>query len=275
MAPHEQAPSSVQIAQLCARCRGLELLGTENFQAVDFEDEWPTLNGLKQSAATGCDFCRTLCPIISTTRAWDESRVRIIIRPTRPNKDGLLRALRVYSAGSDEMQARDVHPNEPHMPLLPGWWVRATFLLYLQVKPLVLKLARKVLIDEEKQPCKNALPFSMLSPQTTQVLSDRNVAFFQKHIAESVKSEERSAISLPTRLLDLAEAQSGRVQLVISARIHCRDAIRYAALSYCWGNAHTAKHQSITTFSNLEERKSGIEIRDLSPVIQDAAEVSL
>lgn len=86
---------------------------------------------------------------------------------------------------------------------------------------------------------------------------------------------------MPSRLLDLAEVGSGRVKLVLSHEIPSshqarRDTgIRYATLSYCWGDTDTATFQSRTTVHNLEDRISGFDVIGLSPVIQDAIQVSI
>jgi hypothetical protein len=49
--------------------------------------------------------------------------------------------------------------------------------------------------------------------------------------------------------------------------------IRYAALSYCWGNEADAFAQTKTEPSNLDERLHAIPTRDMSAVIQDAVTV--
>lgn len=110
----------------------------------------------------------------------------------------------------------------------------------------------------------------MASAPTTRVLSERNVSFIKKCIAKSTETVETVELNLPTRLLDLADVQSGRAKLVLSAGIPRPNKVKYAALSYCWGSGDTARSQSITTFSNQAERKAGFKIKDLSPVIQDA-----
>lgn len=111
---------------------------------------------------------------------------------------------------------------------------------------------------------------TMFSAPTTEVLSERNVRFIQKCIAESTESIETVAFDLPTRLLDLADFHLGRAKLILSEGIPGQEKVKYATLSDCWGNGDIAKSQSITTLGNQEERKNGFEISDLSPVIQDA-----
>lgn len=116
----------------------------------------------------------------------------------------------------------------------------------------------------------------MLSAPTVQVLSERNIGFIQSCIAESETTSEPVALGPPTRLLDLEKLDMGCARLVDSACIPpgiSSDKRKYAALSYCWGDAETSKWQSITTLRNLEDRKSGFDIKELSPVVRDAIQV--
>ncbi|CAJ0551484.1 Ff.00g114140.m01.CDS01 [Fusarium sp. VM40] len=68
---------------------------------------------------------------------------------------------------------------------------------------------------------------------------------------------------LPTRLLDVAQDQGNGVRLV-----HTYDwkTVRYAALSYCWGDSAILK----TTRSNLKLMEQGIEISTLPAAYVDA-----
>lgn len=81
---------------------------------------------------------------------------------------------------------------------------------------------------------------------------------------------------MPTRLIDLGATistgdQSG-LRLVLTKRIPIAEfeSIRYAALSYCWGDARL---QSKTTSANLQEHLDGLTLSNTSPVIRDAIEV--
>lgn len=116
-----------------------------------------------------------------------------------------------------------------------------------------------------------------LSAPTADVLSERNICFIQDYVAEDDGARESVTLDLPTRLLDLAAIRGGPVKLVISGEIFgtTRESVRYAALSYCWGDPETARSQSITTVDNLEDRKNGFDIQDLSPVVQDAIKVRM
>lgn len=77
----------------------------------------------------------------------------------------------------------------------------------------------------------------------------------------------------PTRLLDLGEvATTRKVRLILTEGM---PGAKYAALSYCWGDAKDAALQSKTTSANLADRMRGSDLSDLSPVAQDAVKVCL
>lgn len=78
---------------------------------------------------------------------------------------------------------------------------------------------------------------------------------------------------MPTRLLDLSEfATTSKVRLILTASM---PSAKYAALSYCWGDAKDAALQSKTTSANLADRMRGSDLNDLSPVAQDAVKVCM
>lgn len=118
----------------------------------------------------------------------------------------------------------------------------------------------------------------LLSPPTVEVLSNRSIKFIKECIDISERRNIHEVYDLPSRLLDLDRVRAGRVTLALShdilQRHQIREDIRYATLSYCWGGSESAKFQSKTTVNNLEDVKDGLYIYDLSPVIQDAIQVS-
>lgn len=111
-------PSPGPFAQLCLRCRGLELLGTKYFRNFDFEDEWPALNGLEQSAAAGCHFCGMLREeMIAAPNVLDDSwlgperpepgRIKLFFRLICPDECLKPYCLRVYCA---DIASCRIHP---------------------------------------------------------------------------------------------------------------------------------------------------------------------
>ncbi|KAF5717827.1 hypothetical protein FMUND_5558 [Fusarium mundagurra] len=114
----------------------------------------------------------------------------------------------------------------------------------------------------------DSMPF--LRPPLTGVLSDRTLNFTKKSIdncASTCHPWEPSG-STPARLLDIGEYKAkGRIKLIQTEGL---PRVRYAALSYCWGNADDAAYQPKTHSANLSERLGGFGIEAMSPVVRDA-----
>ncbi|KAI7776165.1 Neutral alkaline non-lysosomal ceramidase [Diaporthe eres] len=178
-------------------------------------DEWPAFNGLAQSSAAGCDFCRMLRDIF-------------VFSPRHMKKFGnVSRRVRVI--------LQTVHEPEGEFTE-SGDWLHTMYGL-------------KVFMHDVQKP--------------------------RHHMDQLDTAFVCTNLGLPTMLLDLAELLNGRVKLVISHDIldGLGSNIRYAALRYCWGDRETARYQSVTTVNNLKDRKSGFDVKYLSPVIQDAVQV--
>lgn len=122
---------------------------------------------------------------------------------------------------------------------------------------------------------KVTLPFH--SAPSRDVFSGRTVNFVKDRIEHCISNchplPDLTSGFTPTRLLDLSEAAgSRRVRLVITEGM---PGAKYAALSYCWGDAKDAALQSKTTPANLADRMRGSDLSDLSPVAQDAVKVCM
>nr|RBQ90717.1 hypothetical protein FVER53263_12401 [Fusarium verticillioides] len=112
------------------------------------------------------------------------------------------------------------------------------------------------------------MPF--LRPSLTEVLSDQTLNFAKKsidHCASTCHPWEPSG-STPARLLDIGEYKAnGRIKLIQTEGL---PRVRYAALSYWWGNADDAAYQPKANSANLSERLDGFGIDAMSPVVRDA-----
>lgn len=122
---------------------------------------------------------------------------------------------------------------------------------------------------------KASLPFH--SAPSRDVFSGRTVKFVKDRIVDCTSNchpvPGSDSSFTPTRLLDLSEAAtSRRVRLVLTEDMR---SAKYAALSYCWGDAKDAALQSKTTSANLADRMRGSDLSSLSPVAQDAIKVCL
>ncbi|KAF4444219.1 HET-domain-containing [Fusarium acutatum] len=112
------------------------------------------------------------------------------------------------------------------------------------------------------------MPF--LRPPLTEVLSDQTLNFTKRsidHCASTCHPWQPFGYT-PARLLDIEEYKAKRLIRLIQTEGLPR--VKYAALSYCWGNVDDAAYQPKTNSANLSGRLSGFGIDAMSPVVRDA-----
>ncbi|KIL84602.1 hypothetical protein FAVG1_12128 [Fusarium avenaceum] len=103
------------------------------------------------------------------------------------------------------------------------------------------------------------------------IQTDRSSAAVASFIKQAIKDcldnhptcAENQSDLLPTRLLDVAQDQGNVVRLV---HTHDFKSVRYAALSYCWGDSAILK----TTRATLKSMEQGIEMATLPAAYVDA-----
>ncbi|KAK0652536.1 heterokaryon incompatibility protein-domain-containing protein [Cercophora newfieldiana] len=215
-------------------------------------DRWPGLPNLASSGRAGCGFCRLVHQGFHV-RGESGPRDRDSSSPYTGDVD--IRVLMIM--------ARD------HRIL--GIYVEITGPNTLWERPL--SVASISFIPSCSNPLGKGMFFQ--NPAQTQVLTAKNVAFLRKSILACLSNchPPRAADFIPSRLLDLQSVPlDGTLRLVITSELAPAEsqAIRYAALSYCWGEAADASTQSVTTARNIHERRRSIACGTLSPVIRDA-----
>ncbi len=111
-------------------------------------------------------------------------------------------------------------------------------------------------------------------------MNSKNVAWIKRLLNES----EQEAVSLgvkrdnrylPTRLIDVGVGGQGRLpRLVLATDLRSMEARpEYAALSYCWGSQVEAASQYQTTRETLQQRLAQIDIARATSVTKDAVDV--
>jgi len=113
--------------------------------------------------------------------------------------------------------------------------------------------------------------------------NDSTLAWVTSEMESCATSHEHSlqggtSYHCPTRLLDIRQEP---IRLVERWEVEKKkdsstnsSPIRYAALSYCWGDENQALRQPLSTRKNLAQRLIGIPEEELSPVLRDAIEVT-
>jgi hypothetical protein len=115
----------------------------------------------------------------------------------------------------------------------------------------------------------------------TETLCPENIEFLKGALEDCTADchPPATAVFFPTRLLDLGTDATSHPRLIITAdsirlgELSPVEPIRYAAVSYCWGDEADAATQTKTEPSNLQERLRGIPTRDMSAVLQDSITV--
>ncbi|TVY73672.1 hypothetical protein Focb16_v005233 [Fusarium oxysporum f. sp. cubense] len=245
--------STSPISQLCKNCSqvlDIDLLLDHNpinnkgYRPYDtdktlyrFEDTWPELPGLATSGDSGCG----LCKLIRDTFASQS--------PSTGYK-GPVTGLVSRSATSIQVEPRKVFDYSVRIYDESDSY---TALAYAQLLP-----------------CSDGDSMPFLRPPPTEILSDQTLNFTKKSIdqcASTCHPWEPSG-STPARLLDIGEYKAiGRIKLMQTEGL---PRVKYAALSYCWGNADDAAYQPKTNSANLSERLGGFGIDTMSPVVRDA-----
>jgi hypothetical protein len=118
-------------------------------------------------------------------------------------------------------------------------------------------------------------------PPRTEALCAENISFLERALEScTIDCHPPTKTSfLPTRLLDLGTDPASQPRLIITAdsidiaALNPTEPLRYAALSYCWGNREDAFTQTKTEPWNLHERLRAIPTRDMSAVMQDTIAV--
>lgn len=79
---------------------------------------------------------------------------------------------------------------------------------------------------------------------------------------------------MPTRLIDVGHDASILPRLVFSSKIHQSEQIKYAALSYCWGDEKDSEAQFKTETASLRYRCAGLPNELMTPTTIDAIAIT-
>ncbi|RKK08706.1 hypothetical protein BFJ63_vAg11073 [Fusarium oxysporum f. sp. narcissi] len=249
--------STPPISQLCKNCSqvlDIDLLldhnNLENKTLYRFEDTWPELPGLAASGDSGCGLCKLIrdtfvsqspsteykgpvSGLVERHATWSHEKPRKILDYS----------VRIYSGSEGDVD----------------WYTVTRFVEWSKVTGYAQFL-----------PCSDDddMPFPL--PPPAEIMSAQTVDFLKRSIdqCESTCHPWQPSGSIPSRLLDISDYKTReRIQLVQTEKL---PRVKYAALSYCWGNADDAAYQPKTNSANLSERLNGFGIDTMSPVVRDA-----
>ncbi|KAI1748947.1 heterokaryon incompatibility protein-domain-containing protein [Xylaria castorea] len=310
-----QLYNDLEVSQLCSHCQLLIIddkawggfafdgLGESRFLVFDeedtsrtfeteywFEDSYPDLPSLAESALTGCICCAQIREAVLAARLEPpESATRVILKinyiwkiqgndlysgdfswfPERGFSALLLQVNFMSVTGQESLCSRvisfDIDSSSAMFSLRYRNFYKIQMTRYQWLKTIVA-------------PCATWLRLET-SPECD-AMNSKNVAwikrllheFEQEAVSVGVKRDDRY---LPTRLIDLGVGNEGglpRLALATDLRV-AESRVEYASLSYCWGSLVEAASQYRTTRQNLQQRLAQIDIARTTTVIKDAADV--
>ncbi|KAK2931732.1 Heterokaryon incompatibility [Fusarium oxysporum f. sp. vasinfectum] len=245
------------ISQLCKNCSqvlDIDLLLDHNpinnkgYRPYDtdktlyrFEDTWPELPGLAASGDSGCGLCKLIRDAFASQS------------PSTEYKGPVTGLVSRYATWIHEKPRKILDYSVRIYGDSEGYVDWSTVTGYAQFFPCS---------DDDEMP--------FLLPPPAEIMSAQTVDFLKRSIdqCESTCHPREPSGSIPSRLLDISDYKTrGRIQLVQTEKL---PRVKYAALSYCWGNADDAAYQPKTNSANLSERLNGFGIDTMSPVVRDA-----
>ncbi|KDQ28962.1 hypothetical protein PLEOSDRAFT_1102999 [Pleurotus ostreatus PC15] len=269
---------SIDIPPLCERCRILQLddraqggkitaesyvtfgepgWGSRNKLLFDynFEDEYPLLPGLSDSANRGCAFCGLLKEgILEVERLKNPSDPKIVFYKA------------CYHLVESRMASRE-------SKLLDS--LSIIFKLHSSEGKEESHALRFDIQAEAGDPCTRWLNIQR-RPLASDPLSESGIQRMKELIKQSLDHFPYTHTYLPTRLIDVG-SQHEVPRLIVSSKhpplldSNANPEIkRYIALSYCWGPLEEAKLQLKTERNSLDERMQGIELATLPQTLLDA-----
>ncbi|KAI0966190.1 heterokaryon incompatibility protein-domain-containing protein [Xylaria arbuscula] len=235
-----------------------------------FEDHYPSLTKLAESALNGCLCCAQI----------RESVLGANLEPPEGTVRAILMASYLWKIQGNDSYLEQVFPERG----------LSAFLLQVNFMPLrsqdrdVEPLSRPIMtfdIDSSAAPCVEWLRLET-SPETN-AMNPKNIAWIKDRLYQFEQKESSLGIRrdnsfLSTRLIDLGDDgqpdQPPRLVLASDLRTPglCHN-IEYAALSYCWGTPAEAASQFRTTHDTLQHHLTRINIPYTTPLITDAAQV--
>lgn len=233
----------------CAKCRKIPWRYSEWVKngpvfRVDHHESWAALI---ESAAAGCDLCRSL-------------RARVIHESGANIPQGVPCVLRItfFDSGSGFLPEYTIGDKKEDDVLLV---IRRADGVNIQRAPLV---GIKRFSPETQQADLDALIRERIEPWIADCIHRRG-----RHVdCKPVSVEGQKSLHLPTRLIAVGDGKDHPARLVESKDLlSLKPKPEYLALSYCWGQSN---EPAKTTRANLQARKQRLEEHDFPKTIRDA-----
>lgn len=263
--------------------------------STEFElmDSLPELPKLSKSSQDGCDFCRFLheAIIFATPKKGNiggtpghEKTIYVTISytwgPLRQANTSDVKSVYKCPTGLNAMEINmkvsqneticDFRPIECEVQSLCGESFR-DLAQQKCIKLLVLPLLTIIQIDSDA-----GSQWLRLGNRAYPSYCDADSASWMNQRLQLCKKEHDHKVFdqtyIPKRLVDVS-SDTPRLILreVVPPSSHSSSAVRYAAISYCWGSG---ERQAKTTATTLQDRQAGISETEMPAVLRDAIKVT-
>jgi hypothetical protein len=259
-------------------------------QVLDLEydrhDFLPLLPELKKSAEAGCPFCGALRAATLTLGLEDHEeiafRIFYIWRAKKLGHYGL--SVLFVHLSSIEESLDDTYtalgfssefPGAPGMTIQGNAKIKRSLLFLVDAEDGKHLVSTQFLVLNPAGICRKWLQLQLAPKQ--EALCEENVAMLKREISGCIQQckHPQPSGAPPTRLLDLQATDStDGIKLLETSSSSLPKAVRYAALSYCWGPPDLAKFQLKTTFETYSAHLEGISISSMTRTLQDAVKTA-
>ncbi|KAI1737366.1 heterokaryon incompatibility protein-domain-containing protein [Xylaria scruposa] len=241
-------------------CRvGILSLCEEIHTKYSLTDELPGLLKLKRSSRRGCHFCGYLREMLSNKQTTKLLKTKFDICPTISETEKI--SIAITFLWNSDFSCEDKR-----------FYLDATVVLTNRGIRFILRSHLKTAEGYEDLAKWLALP----TPSTLSYTSRDHTQWMKSMIEECKKHNHTlpTVDYVPDTLLDV-QGETPRLISATSINSTVKDqSIRYAALSYCWGNPEEAKYQLTTTAETIEQRRAGVPYDEMPPVLRDAVNVT-
>ncbi|KAI0899745.1 heterokaryon incompatibility protein-domain-containing protein [Annulohypoxylon nitens] len=287
-----------QYSILCDRCKALELddvaLGgfastsedgqeflkldeDDRYRDIDIDyfrhDIYPTLLNIRKAASEGCEFCALLRDSIQSP----EFKEALATSDVDPSAAFFFEIKLNYKWKSDNLA--DNYECDRGLGSLEVTFIRKdenlfdpsyTFRFAIESTPLLREDGRNSDFSLAAQRlCEKWLRLRL--NKIGHILTEERVMWLKGEVDRFTEEHNppQQPSFIPTRLIQV-DCDVPRLVLKDDVLRSRTEPIRYAALSYCWGNKEEALSQYKTTKSTLQARLLGFEPRKMSKILCDA-----
>ena len=253
-------------SQLCSKCGLVSVWLQENWNLIQIPDQefehsichYKSAHELEKSHLGGCHLC---------TLFWHAFDCKIVSSPEYRRKKRETNFQKLLNI--QEMAVRIYNKGTSGPVLLLTAKIAGGGLVNTESIPLRKESFNASLMDSPARSLASTVPHNI----TLSTKSNACREIIQQWTTRCDKSHrkcwEGKTTTLPKRLVDVEHADdTGHIRVMETN--HLSTEVRFAALSYCWGNTSTLR----LTLSTMKEFTTGVAIERLPSTLQDAIDIT-